>query len=116
MDRQFTRTTFLIVSGLTIWLADFMLIYVGAAVLCARGGGSMRILGAPAIASLALGVSVLAAAATLIVARRAWRQARMATDDREQFTFFQTAALSGLALIAIAWTAAPALLLPPGCS
>ena len=116
MDRKFAPTVFLVVSGLAIWLTDFMLIYVVAAVLCARGGGSLQVFGAPAIAAITLCVSALAAASTLIVAHRAWGRARTASDERARFTLFQAAALSGLALIAIAWTAAPALLLPPGCS
>lgn len=115
MDRKFTPTALLIVSGLTIFLADFVLIYVSAAVICARGG-DVRVFGAPAIATIALSVSVLAGVATLIVARMAWRRARTMQDERKQFTHFQAAALGGLALVAIAWTAAPALLLQTGCS
>lgn len=117
MDRKFTPTTFLLWSGLLIWAADFLLIYVIEAIACAKGFADVVILGLGVIPLATLFCSVAAAVATTVVVRRCVRQMRASqSDERVQFTLFITAATGGLALVAIAWTALPGLLLRTGCA
>ncbi len=60
-DRSFTRTAFVVWSGLLIWAADFLLVYVFAAVACARGFADVQVSGV-GIVLFAQFVSFLAAA------------------------------------------------------
>jgi hypothetical protein len=117
MDRRFTPTSFLLWSGLLIWAADFLLIYVIEAIACAKGFADAAILGIGIVPWTTLVCTLAATVATALTLRRCVRQARAAqSDERVQFTLFVTAATGGLALIAIAWTALPGLLLQTGCA
>jgi hypothetical protein len=117
MDRKFTPTTFFLWSGLLIWAADFLLIYVIEAIACAKGFAAARILGIGVIPLTTLICSAAAAAASALIVRHCVRRLSAArSDQRVQFTFFVTAATGALALIAILWTALPGLLLRTGCA
>jgi hypothetical protein len=117
MDRKFTPTTFLVWSGLLIWAADFLLIYVIEAIACAKGFADAVILGLRVIPLTTLICSAAAVIATGLILRRCMRQAQAAqADERTQFTLFITGATGALALLAIVWTALPGLLLRTGCS
>ena len=117
MDRKFAPTTFLIWSGLLIWAADFLLIYVIQAIVCAKGYAHMAVFGLQAIPATTLLCTLAATFAVIAVALRCMRRIRAAPpDERIHFTLFVAAAISGLALTAIAWTALPGLLLRTGCA
>jgi hypothetical protein len=115
MDRKFTPTSFLIWSGLLIWAADFMLIYVIQAIACAKGFADVALLGIGVIPLTTLVCSGGAIAATVFVLRGSLRSLR-ATDERVLFTSFIAVAAGGLAMLAIVWTALPGLLLRTGCA
>lgn len=117
MDRRFTPTAFLIWSGLLIWAADFLLIYIIQAIVCAKGYADASVLGLGAIPATTLLCTLAALTATFLITLRCVRQVRAGpSDQRVRFTSFVTAAAGGLALVAIIWTALPGLLLQTGCA
>lgn len=117
MDRRFTPTTLLIWSALLIWAVDFLLIYIVQAIVCAKGYDAVTVLGLPAIPATTLLCTLAALLAASIVTVRCVRRIRAGpTDERVRFTLFVAAAIGGLALTAIVWTALPGLLLRTGCA
>ena len=117
MDRKFTPTTLLIWSGLLIWAADFLFVYVFAALACARGFAGLQVLGFAIVPFATVLASVAALAATTIMLMRSLRRAREASsEERVQFVLFLTAALCALGGVAIVWSALPPLLLRTGCA
>lgn len=98
--------------SLLAWLADFVFVYVFAAVACARGLAAMRFMGI-GIVPLATLLSTLAAAVvTLVLMRIAARRIhRPSTDEHSRFIAFVAFATSVLGLIAAVWLALPALLI-----
>jgi hypothetical protein len=110
MQHPFTRTTFLILGGLLVWIADFVFVYVFVAVACARGFADVSWFGVPIVTMMTLLASVIAGAATVLVVRRGYRLQRdMATDEQSRFISFVTLASSGIALIALVLLVLPAL-------
>jgi hypothetical protein len=96
--------------GLLAWIADFVFVYVFAAVACARGFADVSWFGVPIVTLMTLLASTLAGAATLLVARRGFRLQRdEATDDHARFIGFVTLASGGIALIALVLLVLPAL-------
>jgi hypothetical protein len=117
MDRKFTPTAFLIWGGLLIYAVDFVVIYVIEAIACAKGFADGALLGISAVALTTLLCSAVAATAVGLILRRCVVQLRAAPpDERTRFTLFIAAATSALALVGIAWTALPGLLLRTGCA
>ena len=111
---HFTYVTFRMLSGLLIWAAHFLVIYVFTALACARRFSHIEWLGI-GIVPWMIGVATLAAiAATLIVIWLALRDARASTarNTISSFVPWMTAAFGGLALVAILWEALPVLLVP----
>jgi hypothetical protein len=113
MQHRFTPTTFFVWGGLLIWAADFLFVYVFAAVACARRFADAEIAGlrlVPVATSLA---SIAASIATLVLILRAVRRAHGGdyVDESSRFIQFLAIALGALALVAIAWTALPPLML-----
>jgi hypothetical protein len=116
LDRPTLRASVDLLGGLTAWGAQFTLVYGAVAVACGRGLGASRVLGVPGDLAavllatvLALGVTLalmLREALRLLEARHEWPSARFADAT--------ALALNALALVAILFTAAPALVLP-GC-
>jgi hypothetical protein len=101
-------------SGLMIWAAHFLVIYVFTALACARRFVDTSWLGI-GVVPWVIGVATLAAtAATLVVIRLAVRDARSSAsqNNTSSFVHWMTAALGGLALMAILWEALPVLLVP----
>jgi hypothetical protein len=110
MQHPFTRTTFLILGGLLVWIADFVFVYVFVAVACARGFADVSWFGAPIVTMMTLLASVIAGAATVLVVRCGYRLQRdVATDEQSRFIGFVTLASSGIALIALVLLVLPAL-------
>jgi hypothetical protein len=117
MDRGFTGTTFLIWSGLLIWAADFLFVYVFAALACARGFADVRVFGIEVVSLTTVLVSGVALAATaLLLVRIRKRAAQIQSDQRVRFVSFLVTALAVLGAIAIAWTTLPPLLLNTNCA
>ncbi|HWK50400.1 MAG TPA: hypothetical protein VNR40_10965, partial [Steroidobacter sp.] len=86
MRRPFTRTAFLILGGLLVWMADFVIVYVFAAVACARGFADVSWLGVPIVVSMTLLISLIAGAVTVLIARRGYRlQTEVAADEQSRF-------------------------------
>lgn len=122
MDRavqhRFAPTAFFIWSGLLVWAADFLLVYVFAALACARGFAHLQIAGFSIVPFVTTLVSIVALLATAALMWPALRRARNgpSSDQHSQFILFLAIALSALALIAIVWTGLPPLLLRVGCT
>lgn len=110
MRHPFTATTFLILGGLLVWMADFVFVYVFAAVACARGFADVSWLGVPIVTMMTLLASLIAGAATVLVVRRGYRLQRdVTTDEHSRFIGFVTLASGGIALIALILLVLPAL-------
>ena len=82
--------------GVVLWAVHFTVIYGFTALACARGFGSA--------APWLVGVATVAAGAAAIVI--------IVTHLSSEFTRWMTAAVAGLALLAIVWEGLPALIVP----
>lgn len=110
MRHPFTTTAFLILGGLLAWMADFVFVYVFAALACARGFADVSWFGVPIVTLMTLLASALAGAATLLLVRRGFRLQRdEAVDDHARFIGFVTLASGGIALIALVLLVLPVL-------
>ncbi|PAQ04995.1 hypothetical protein [Mesorhizobium temperatum] len=102
-----------------VWVAHFLVCYIGAAIYCAKPelvGLSFSAVRAGIAAATVIALSLIALSAWL-----AWRQWGFGTDDpphddptrrdRTLFQGFATLLLSGLSFIAVIFTAMPALFL-----
>ncbi len=97
-------------------MANFLFVYVFAALACARRFADVSVFGVgivPFATILATAVAGLATAAVTWSAARRLQQA--STDRHSRFIFFVTAGAGGLALIALLWVAIPALVLNTNC-
>lgn len=114
---RFARTAFFLWSGLLIWAADFLFIYVLAALACARGFAATEIAGVRLVPFAAMLATLLALAGTAAVMWSARQRTRRASDrDRPaEFVSFLVLALGALALLAIAWNALPVVMLSSHC-
>lgn len=115
MQHRFTPTLFFIWGGLLVWAADFLFVYVFAALACARGFVDQRVAGFPIVPFAITLASIVALLATAALMWRALRRAHgnARADEHSRFILFLAIALSALALVAIVWTALPPLLLQP---
>jgi polyferredoxin len=103
MRRHFGSTAFLLMGALLVWIADFVFVYVFAAVACARGFGASLVPAVTTAASLTAGV------VTIWLLRRGYRAQRMsAIDEQGRFIAFVTLATGAIALVALGM-----LILPP---
>lgn len=106
MQQRFTSTTFLLTGALLAWLADFVFVYVFAAVACARGFAVALV---PAITTIA---TLAAAVTTVWLLRRGYRTHRAAAvDEHSRFIAFVTLATSVIALVAFVMLVLPPLLI-----
>jgi hypothetical protein len=111
----FTATTVFMCGGLLIWAADFLAVYVIAAIACAKGYASSTVLGIPFVAFVATASTLLALAATVWLVRTAVRRLREQGDGGSRFIYFLAASLGGMALLAIFFNVLPAWLLATEC-
>jgi hypothetical protein len=113
---KFTATALLIWSGLLIWMANFLFVYVFAALACARRFADVDVFGVAIVPFTTIIATAVAGLATAAVTWSAARRLQQASTDRHsRFIFFVTAAAGGLALIALLWVAIPALVLSTNC-
>jgi hypothetical protein len=82
--------------GIVVWALHFAAIYGFTALACARGFGAS----APWVVGAATAVAAAAAIAVIV------------THLSPEFTRWMTAAVAGLALVAIVWEGLPALMVP----
>ncbi|MDQ3774676.1 MAG: hypothetical protein M3461_10060 [Pseudomonadota bacterium] len=114
MAQRFAPTLFFISAGLLIWGADFLFIYVFAALACARGFDDAILFGI-GVVPLAVGVATaIASAMTGAVLISAVRGAEQGPST-SRFLQRLTLGLAVLALVAIAWNGLPALLVHRTC-
>ena len=96
---SFTRTALRMSAGPIAWALHFAAIYGSTGVACARG--------LPGTVPWAVGIATLAAGAACVATIVA------GVRRRDEFESWLSAALAGLALLAIAWEALTALLVRP---
>jgi hypothetical protein len=112
MQQRFTATSFLILGGLLVWMADFVFVYGFAAVACAKGLADASLVGLPVVTVVTLLASLLAGVITALIARRGYclhRSREM--DEHTRFIGFVAAASGGLALVALLLLLLPSLLM-----
>jgi hypothetical protein len=114
---RFAATTLFIWSSLLIWMADFLFVYVLAALACARRFTHAQAFGIDIVPLAATTSTVLAALATAgvmwIAARRLRRET--AADSDTQFIRSVTLGVSVLVLVALVWLALPPLITQARC-
>jgi len=101
-------------SGLLIWGAQFTLVYMVTSVACGRGLGRATVASLPAVPAAIVAVTGLALAATGALLGREIAEARRGADARPTDRFLNTTAiaLNGVSVLAIAYNALPALIVP----
>lgn len=119
-EHRFTPTTFLILSGLLLWGAHFLVLYGFAALACARGWASERVWGIQLVPAVSVSLTVIACAALGVIMRRAWHgskhSARSESDpSAERFMQSVTFALAALGFLAIVWNVLPPLFFAGRC-
>jgi len=115
MKQSFVRESVFAAAGLLIWAADFLFIYVFAALACARGfaGSTAAGFGVVQLASaLSTLIAFVAAAAVVVAAHRCTKAADSSTVFRLRVAF----ATGALGLIAIAITGMPGVLVRATCA
>jgi hypothetical protein len=113
-DRQhaFVATAVFITGALLAWLGAFVIVYVFAALACARNFAGATILNVPIVPAVTTLTCVLTATVTVILLRRGAAALRArAVDEHERFIGFVAFATSGLALFALILLALPPLLI-----
>lgn len=103
--RGFVGEALFALSGLLIWVAHFLVVYVATALLCARTSAGALI---PLLILVATILAVAALVAVLVVARRNLRQESSGRRFLARLAMFGAAA----ALVAVIWEAMPAGFLP----
>jgi hypothetical protein len=114
---HFTPTTLFICGGLLIWAADFLIVYVVAAIACAKGFAAWTIVGLPFVAFVGTATTLLAGIGTGLLMRAAIRRLRAAgeSDASVRFIYCLAGSIGALAAIAIFFNALPAWLLATEC-
>lgn len=108
---RFPRTALFTAAGLLIWAADFLFIYIFAAIACARGYADLTVFGAGIVPLASFVATVIALVATGLVIRAGARRAGAGGASSGAFLGGVAAIAALLALIAILFTGLPVLLL-----
>jgi len=117
-DTEFIRSSLLVLGGLLVWAMHFAFVYGFNTLACARQFSSAHLLGieiVPLAVAAATGVALIVVVALLLVTRRR-PVAAQSPGERERvdaFARYTALAIGGLSLVAILWTALPALLVSP---
>lgn len=112
MQHRFTATSFLLLGGLLVWMAEFVFVYVFAAVACAKGFAGASVLGLPVVTLAALLASILAGAITVMIVRKGYRlHSNRGMDEHTRFIGFVTFACGALALVALVLLVMPVLVM-----
>ena len=111
-EHRFTPTSLFIVGALLIWLADFVVVYVFAALACARGFASVTVLGMPIVAFVSTLCTVAAAVVTVMLLRGGLAAMRAsASTEHERFIGFVVFTTSILAILALVLLSLPPLVI-----
>jgi ascorbate-specific PTS system EIIC-type component UlaA len=109
-ERRFTPTTLFITGALLIWMADFIAVYVFAALACARGFADVRVVGMPIVPFVAMLLSVAAGVTTAVLLRSALKIMRDSrSSEHSRFLGFVAVTTSVLAMIALVLLSLPPL-------
>jgi hypothetical protein len=114
LSRRFPRVALATFAGLLIWAADFLFIYVFAAVACARGYAGVTVLGigiVPLASTVSTLIAAAASAAIVFAGRREARPVKNENASDPNFLRGLAAIAALLALIAIVFTGLPGLML-----
>jgi hypothetical protein len=113
MERRFPRAALFTTAGLLIWATDFLFITLFAAIACARGFADGTLLGIGIVPLVSVFATVIAAAATCAVILTASQGGRADPEEPSNGDFLGRLSMIAalVALIAIAFTALPALVL-----
>lgn len=103
--RGFIGEVLFALSGLLIWVAHFLVVYVATALLCARTSAGALI---PVLILFATVLAIAALVAVFVVARRNLRQESSGRRFLIRLAMFGAA----IALVAVIWEAMPAGFLP----
>ena len=103
--RGFTGEVLFALSGLLVWVAHFLLVYVATALLCARTSAGALI---PVFILFATVLAVPALVTVIVVARTKLRQESSGRRFLAQLAMFGAA----IGLVAVIWEAMPAGFLP----
>ncbi|HEX5650948.1 MAG TPA: hypothetical protein VFX69_14925 [Steroidobacteraceae bacterium] len=115
--RRFTSTMLRAWGGLLAWASYFLVVYVLVALACERGFADARIGGVAFVPFVAIAALLPALAVTVWLALSALRRARLdVAPAGSRFADFLGWALGALAVLALAWTALPSMLLRTGCN
>jgi hypothetical protein len=110
VQHRFTPTTFFIMGALLTWMAHFTVIYVFAAVACARGFADLTVLTLPVVPAFTIAASLLAVAITVALVHRGYSHLRRtALDEHTRFIGFVAFATGAIALVGLVWLLLPAL-------
>jgi hypothetical protein len=114
---RFTPIAIFICAGLLIWAADFLIIYVVAAVACAKGYEQTTIAGIPFVAFVGTAVTLVAAGGTWAVLHVAILRLKKIpdADTSLRFVYFLAGAIATLGLLAMLFNVLPAWLLATQC-
>lgn len=103
-------------TGLMAWVIQFTVIYGVTAFACARGYADLRLLGFGLVPAVIVAATLVALAVTAVVLTGALaRRPRLVAETahaNDRFLNYTTILISGLSLVAIAWTGLPSLILP----
>lgn len=110
-EHRFLSTTLFIAGSLLIWIADFTIVYVFAALACARGFADVRVLGLPTVPVVTILSSIVSAIATFVLFHKAALILRdTAASEHSRFIGFVALTTSVLAMIALVLLALPPLI------
>ena len=116
MEPAFPRTALFITAGLLIWAADFLFIYVFAALACARGYADTAVLGIGVVPFASAVSSIVALGASGAVALAANRYRQPGAGNHDKFRGGLAYVIAVLALIAVAMTGVPGVLVQGTCA
>lgn len=111
-EHRFTSTTLFIVGSLLVWLANFVVVYVIAALACARGFAAAQLLGMPLVPAVTTLSSLAAAVVTFVLLRTGASALReRGASEHSRFIGFVAFMTSVLGLIALVLIALPPLVI-----
>lgn len=111
MQHRFASTTFLLTGGLLIWMTNFLVVYVVAALACARGFAHLQVAGMNIVPAVTTVTSLAAAAATVALVTIVRKRLRSSgSNDHVTFIAFVATATCFIALVALVMLALPPLL------
>lgn len=112
MDSRSNRSTLKMFSGALIWAGHFAVIYPFTALACARGFAALHWFGVGVVTWVIGIATVIAVVAVAMIIARSLGSMPTHPANTTRFAHWMTAAIGGLALLAIVWEALPVLVVP----